>query len=65
MWVQVTIRGTARGARTRVALPGAAATIRGDGSAYVETRRGDKPFLIAIDGAGGTYSLTAGLTYPG
>lgn len=65
MWVEVTIRGTAPGARTRVALPGAAAVIRGDGTVYVETPRADRPFLVAIDGAGGTYDLTAGLGYPG
>jgi hypothetical protein len=61
MWVEVTIRGTARRARTRVALPGAAAVIRGDGTVYVETRTADAPFLVVVDGAGGTYDVTAGL----
>jgi hypothetical protein len=61
MWAEVTIRGTAPGARTRVALPGAAAAIRGDGTVYVETRRADGPFLVLVEGAGGTYDVTAGL----
>ncbi len=61
MWVEVTIRGTARRARTRVALPGAAAVIRGDGTVYVETRTADAPFLVVVEGAGGTYDVTAGL----
>lgn len=61
MWAVVTVRGAARGARTRVALPGAAAAIRGDGTAYVETRGADAPFLIAVEGGGGTYDVTAGL----
>ncbi len=61
MWAEVTIRGTEPGARTRVALPGAAAAIRGDGTVYVETRRADAPFLIVVEGAGGTYDVTAGL----
>lgn len=64
-WAQVTVHGAARGARTRVALPGAAAVIRGDGTVYVETRRADAPFVIAVEGAGGTYEVTAGFTYPG
>ncbi|MGE0025646.1 MAG: HYR domain-containing protein [Thermoleophilia bacterium] len=61
MWAQVTVRGARRGARTRVALPGSAAVIRGDGTAYVETRGAGAPFLIAVEGAGGTYDVTAGL----
>ena len=60
MWVEVTIRGTGPDARTRVALPGAAAAIRGDGTVYVETRRADPPFLAVVEGAGGTYEVTAG-----
>jgi hypothetical protein len=62
MWVEVTVRGTAPGARTRVALPGAAAAMRGDGTVYVEARRADAPFLIAVEGAGGTYDVTAGVS---
>lgn len=61
MWAEVTLRGTEPGARTRVALPGAAAVIRGDGTVYLETRRADAPFLIVVEGAGGTYDVTAGL----
>jgi hypothetical protein len=61
MWVEVTVRGAAPGSRTRVLLPGAAAAIHGDGTVYVETRTADPPFLAVVEGAGGTYEVTAGL----